>query len=105
VERFVLVLPQSRASTVARGNSHCTPEYGTRPQEIINRAIVDGCDLLVGIFWTRIGSPTGIGDSGTTEEIERAGNAGKQIMLYFSSVEIDPDRINPDQIELGNSRR
>ena len=82
-----------------RWETHTAPEYGTRPQEIINRAIVDDCDLLVGIFWTRIGSPTGIGDSGTTEEIERVGNAGKPIMLYFSSVEIDPERINPAQIE------
>jgi len=82
-----------------RWETHTAPEYGTRPQEIINRAIVDYCDLLVGIFWTRIGSPTGTEDSGTIEEIERVGNAGKPIMLYFSSVEIDPDRINPDQIE------
>jgi hypothetical protein len=37
--------------------------------------------------------------SGTLEEIERVGNAGKPIMLYFSRVEIDPDRINLDQIE------
>jgi hypothetical protein len=82
-----------------RWETHTAPEYGTRPQEVINRAVVDECDLLVGIFWTRIGSPTGIADSGTLEEIERVGNAEKPIMLYFSRVEIDPDRINLDQIE------
>lgn len=82
-----------------RWETHTAPEYGARPQEIINRAIVDECDLLVGVFWTRIGSPTGIADSGTLEEIERVGNAGKPIMLYFSRVEIDPDRIDLDQIE------
>ena len=82
--RKVVLLP-------LRWETHAAPEYGTRPQEVINRLIVDECDLLVGIFWTRIGSPTGIADSGTFEEIERVGKAGKPIMLYFSRVEIDPD--------------
>ena len=50
--------------------SHSSPEMG-RPQEIINRQTVDKCDLLVGIFGTRIGTDTGEYDSGTIEEIER----------------------------------
>jgi hypothetical protein len=82
-----------------RWETHTAPDYGSRPQEVINRAIVDDCDLLVGIFWTRIGSPTGMADSGTLEEIERVGKAGKPIMLYFSSVGADPDKIDPIQIE------
>jgi hypothetical protein len=82
-----------------RWETHAAPDYGTRPQEVINRAIVDECDLLVGIFWTRIGSPTGAAESGTLEEIERVGKAGKPIMLYFSKVGIDPDRIEVAQID------
>ena len=82
-----------------RWETHTAPDYGTRPQEVINRAIVDHCDLLVGIFWTRIGSPTGIAESGTIEEIERVGNAEKPIMLYFSRIGIDPDKIDLTQIE------
>jgi hypothetical protein len=81
-----------------RWETHTAPDYGTRPQEIINRAIVDECDLLVGIFWTRVGSPTGLADSGTLEEIERVGKAGKPIMLYFSKVGVDPESIDLDQI-------
>jgi hypothetical protein len=72
--RKVVLLP-------LRWETHTAPEYGTRPQEIINRAIVDECDLLVGIFWTRIGSPTGSADSGTLEEIERVATAGKPINI------------------------
>lgn len=90
--RKVVLLP-------LRWETHTAPEYGTRPQEVINRTIVDECDLLVGIFWTRIGSPTGMADSGTLEEIERVGTAGKPIMLYFSRVEIDPEKIDVTQIE------
>lgn len=82
-----------------RWETHTAPEYGTRPQEVINRAIVDQCDLLVGIFWGRIGTPTGVTDSGTLEEIERVGAAEKPIMLYFSRVGVDPEEIDLQQLE------
>jgi hypothetical protein len=81
-----------------RWETHTAPEYGTRPQEVINRAIVDSCDLLVGVFWTRIGTPTGSADSGTLEEIERVAKAGKPVMLYFSNVPMDPDKIDLAQL-------
>jgi hypothetical protein len=81
-----------------RWETHTAPEFGTRPQEVINRAIVDDCDLVVGIFWTRLGSPSGKADSGTIEEIERASKANKPIMLYFSRTEINPHDIDMDQL-------
>jgi hypothetical protein len=82
-----------------RWETHTAPEYGTRPQEVINRVIVDQCDLLVGIFWTRIGSPTGDAESGTLEEIERVARAGKPVMLYFSRIGIDPGVLDLGQVE------
>lgn len=81
-----------------RWETHASPEYGSRPQEVINRAIVDECDLLVGIFWTRIGTPTGVAESGTVEEIVRVASAGKPVMLYFSQVKAEPDRFILDQL-------
>lgn len=90
--RKVVLLP-------LRWETHTAPEYGIRPQAVINRSIVDDCDLVVGIFWTRLGSPTGEADSGTLEEIDRAGKAGKQIMLYFSKVSIDPDELDIEQVQ------
>ena len=89
--RKVVLLP-------LRWETHTAPEYGTRPQEVINRALVDQCDLLVGVFWTRIGTPTGVADSGTLEEIARVAKAGKPIMLYFSKVGADPDKIDLAQL-------
>ena len=65
--------------------SHSSPEMGARPQEIINELTVDRCDLLVGIFGTRIGTDTGKYDSGTIEEIETHIHSGKPAMLYFSN--------------------
>lgn len=64
--------------------THSAPEMGDRPQSIINKQILWGCDLLVGVFWTRLGTETGDYQSGTVEEIEEHLKAGKPAMLYFS---------------------
>ena len=82
-----------------RWETHTAPEYGSRPQDVINRAIVDDCDLVVGIFWTRLGSPSGKAESGTIEEIERASKANKPIMLYFSRAAIDPREVDREQMD------
>src|SRR3990170_3892303 len=47
-----------------------SPTMGERPQSIINKQVLRNCDLLVGVFWTRIGTSTGEHVSGTVEEIE-----------------------------------
>jgi hypothetical protein len=90
--RRVVILP-------LRWETHTAPEYNVRPQEAINRRIVDDCDLVVGIFWTKLGTPTGEADSGTLEEIERVAKAGKPVMLYFSHVPVDPNRVDLRQME------
>jgi hypothetical protein len=74
--------------------THATPEMGGRPQAAINRQIVDTCDLLIGMFWTRFGTSTGVAESGTVEEIERFITAEKSAMLYFSRIPIDPSKID-----------
>ena len=79
--------------------THSSPAMGDRPQEIINKQILKDCDLLVGVFWTRIGTPTGEHPSGTVEEIEEHIKAGKPTMLYFSSAPVLPDSIDQDQYE------
>ena len=45
--------------------THSVPEMGDRPQAIINKQILNDCDLLIGVFWTRIGTATGEFASGT----------------------------------------
>lgn len=82
--------------------THTAPAYGVRPQESINKQIVDECDLLIGFFWTRIGSPTGEELSGTIEEIKRVSKSGKPVMLYFSKRGKDPSLIDLKQLELLN---
>jgi hypothetical protein len=73
------------------------PEVGDRPQEIINRQLVKNCDILIGIFWTRIGTKTIKAESGTVEEIKYFIKMNKPVMIYFSSEPIDPKKIDSEQ--------
>jgi hypothetical protein len=77
--------------------THASPELGTRPQELINKRILRDCDLLVGVFWTRLGTPTGNAKSGTVEEIQEHIRAGKPAMIYFSSRPVAPQSIDAQQ--------
>jgi hypothetical protein len=77
--------------------SHSSPEMGATPQEIINNQILDKCDFLVGVFWTRIGTPTNDYASGTVEEIEKHIKTDKPAMLYFSSQPVVMDTVDPEQ--------
>jgi hypothetical protein len=72
---------------------------GNHPQDIIYKRVLDGCDLLVGIFWTRIGTPTRKHASGTVEEIEEHIRAGKPVMLYFSKKPVVLDSVDRDQYD------
>ena len=77
--------------------THSVPEMGHRPQAIINGQLLKHADLLVGVFWTRIGSPTGAARSGTVEEIEEHLGAGKPAMIYFSSAPVRLDSVDNNQ--------
>lgn len=63
--------------------THATPRLGGSPQEIINPQIVEPSQILVCIFWTRLGTPTDKWESGTAEEIERFLSQGKPVLVYF----------------------
>ena len=78
-------------------DTHSSPELGIRPQELINSRLLKNCDLLIGVFWTRLGTPTGKAESGTVEEIKEHVNSGKPAMIYFSSKPVAPESIDHDQ--------
>lgn len=77
--------------------THSSPDLSGRPQQIINDRVLKNCDLLVGIFWTKLGTPTGESMSGTAEEIERHVAAGKPAMVYFSIRPVALDSVDPNQ--------
>ncbi len=80
------------------------PNFGAYPQDVINEQIGDDYDIFLGIFWSRIGSPTDKYDSGTLEEFNRAYNRWKiapntiDIMLYFKDEPIHPSKIDIEQL-------
>ena len=78
-------------------DTHSAPLMGDRGQEIINKQVLSRCDLLVAVFWTRIGTRTGDSPSGTVEEITRSMDAGKPTMIYFSNTPAPPSRVTPEQ--------
>jgi len=79
--------------------SHSAPAMGERPQGIINDQVVRSCDMLIGAFWQRLGSPTGEENSGTVEEVKWFLKQKKPVMLYFSKRQVDIDYIDMQQIE------
>jgi hypothetical protein len=72
---------------------------GERPQGIINDQVVRDCDMLIGAFWTRLGSPTGVEDSGTVEEIKWFLKQQKPVMLYYSKKPVDMDEADLTQVQ------
>ena len=86
-EKGIVLLP-------LRWETHSAPELNERPQVVINRQVVDQCDMAVGVFWTRMGTPTDVAASGTAEEVQRVGEAGKPVMLYFSRQKVDLEDVD-----------
>jgi hypothetical protein len=83
-----------------RWETHSTPQMGRPPQEVLNSQLLDSADLVIGIFGTRIGTPTTQYISGTVEEIKRHVASGKTAKVYFSNVPIAPREINATQYDL-----
>ena len=74
------------------------PQMAPRPQEAINDQLIRRCDILIGMFWTRLGTHTGVAESGTVEEIDLVAATGKPCLLYFSDCKVKPSKINTKQL-------
>jgi hypothetical protein len=79
--------------------THSVPELGGPPQEILNRQLVESADILVGVFWTRVGTKTAAAASGTVEEIELFRSMGKPAALFFSDRPARPSLVNSKQYD------
>lgn len=77
--------------------THAVPRMGGRPQGIINEQLVNNCDILIGSFWTRLGTHTGKAESGTVEEIEEFTGQQKPALLYFSSRPVVPESLDAEE--------
>lgn len=80
-----------------RWETQGAPRMGATAQEILNEDLLVDSDILVGIFGTKIGTPTKDFVSGTVEEIKRHVAAGKLAMVYFSKIPVDPNKVDHAQ--------
>jgi hypothetical protein len=92
-------LPFKTVLLPVKWETHSTPEMGNRPQAIINKQLVDESDILIGIFWTKLGTPTGVASSGSVEEVREFIDKGKPVLLYFSNVPVVAHSIDLPQYE------
>ena len=62
IRRSVLIEP-------ARVETHSHAVQGGQAQDLISSQLLDRCDLLVAVLWSRLGTPTNSDLSGTVHEI------------------------------------
>ena len=64
-------------------NSIATYEPGATAQDVLNTELVQKCDCVIAIFFSRIGKPTAKYLSGTVEEIEIGNKLNKQVGILW----------------------
>jgi nucleoside 2-deoxyribosyltransferase len=67
-------------------------------QSVINSQLVDDSDIVIAIFYHRLGSATPRSVSGTVEEIDRSISKGKPVHLYFAQKRM-PHDADLDQVK------
>lgn len=68
-------------------STHSHPRLSGRPQAVVNNQITDKADFLIAVIGNKLGSSTGVAESGTVEEILRFHDSGRPVKLYFSERE------------------
>lgn len=110
VERTIMSWNRDRARRErvvllpVRWEVDAVPELGFDGQSVINRQLVDDCDVVVALFHARLGAPTSRAASGTVEEIEDAIARGVPVHVYFSEMPV-PRGVHPDELKRLNEYR
>jgi hypothetical protein len=68
-------------------------------QGAINSQMIDESQVIVAVFWSRLGTPTANAASGTVEEIRRGITQKKKVLVYFSNLEPLPSNADESQVE------
>jgi hypothetical protein len=79
--------------------THAAAEFGDAPQELLNRQLVDQCDVCLALFANRLGTPTASAESGTAEEIARLSENGRYVGVLRSRREVSNSQIDSDQLK------
>ncbi len=93
VTRAVLIEP-------VRVETHAMTVQGAHPQDLINGQLLERCDLLVAILWTRLGTPTQKAPSGTVQEIrEFSATKGSDRVFVFLCERSFPSNVDLAQVQ------
>jgi hypothetical protein len=89
---------------VLRWEDNVSAGFGAEPQEVVTRNLGLNYDAVIAIFWNRVGTKTASSVSGSVEEYEHALERYKQgekveISFYFKRSPVDPDTIDPAQLQ------
>jgi hypothetical protein len=96
----VIYGPAVNAAIVpVRWELHSAAAYGERTQASLNEQLVKDADIVIALFWHRLGSPTGEAESGTIEEIETAHGNGAYVGILRCTRDIPQDAADPDQLQ------
>jgi hypothetical protein len=84
---------------LVRWETHSVPDLSGKPQTVLNKQIVDDCEIGIAIFWSRLGTPTDEFSSGTIEEIARLREGGRHVLVYFKNSPIPQPLLDGQQVE------
>lgn len=79
--------------------THAAAEFGDAPQQLLNKQLVDQCDICLALFANRLGTPTVSAESGTAEEIARLSESGRYVGVLRSRRGVSNIQINADQLK------
>ena len=93
-----------------RWETNVSAGFSTDGQKVINDQIGLDYDVLIALFWARIGTATPRSESGTTEEYERALSRFREgeaidIAFFFKDAPVPIGDIDPSQIQGVNDLR
>lgn len=79
-------------------SEHAAAAFGAPPQDILNEQLVDTVDFGIAVFWSRLGSPTQVAESGTAEEINRIAAARKPLSVLRCTRPAEAVSVDPQQL-------
>ena len=84
---------------VLRWEKDLATRSGVKAQAEITEQLLKNSDILIGIFWSRFGSPTDKYMSGTLEEISYFLDRKKPVIMYFIDRLVSPSHIKGKDID------
>ena len=86
-----------------RWENDCYPSVGTDSQAVVHEQLGDDYNVLIGIFWKKIGTPTPRAPSGTIDEFDRAyarwvNTKSPKIMFYFRRGPVNLDEVKWEEL-------